>query len=380
MGLILTLETQVSMEKPGAGIESVELGLPGWRVHGASPRTLSLKVLLALTAAVLLAHVLLLQAPMSAALNPDPIAPAPMGVFSTRAVALVTAARPTAAVKPPATPPLAPSPPAAMLSTSAATITPAPPVTAPAPEQPSPESASADSLEPQPEPALEVAPRPLRESAAVLAAYALPGSVRLKYQVTSNKFPFSLNSELLWQQDGENFAARLEFSAFGLSRVQTSRGQITQQGLAPLRFSDKYRSEVAAHFVRDKGKVTFSANTPDAPLLAGAQDRLSILLQLAGMIAGAPEQFPSATTITIQTIGPRDADTWLFTVGDTETLSLPGGQQGALKLVRNPRQPFDQKVELWLAPALGYLPVRLRITDPNGDHVDQQWLASVSPP
>jgi len=58
---------------------------------------------------------------------------------------------------------------------------------------------------------------------------------------------------------------------------------------------------------------------------------------------------------------------------------LPGGQQLARKLVRNPRQEYDQKVELWLAPALGYLPVRMRITDSNGDFADQKWLASEAP-
>jgi hypothetical protein len=29
-----------------------------------------------------------------------------------------------------------------------------------------------------------------------------------------------------------------------------------------------------------------------------------------------------------------------------------------------------------LAPALGYLPARIRITEANGDYVDQQWLAT----
>ena len=161
--------------------------------------------------------------------------------------------------------------------------------------------------------------------------------------------------------------------------MQTSHGQITPAGLAPIRFSDKFRSEVAAHFNREQGKVTFSANTPDVPLLTGAQDRLSVLVQLAAMIAGDPGHFPPATTLAIQTIGPRDADTWLFTVGNEEKLTLPGGELATLKLVRNPRQEFDQKVELWLAPALGYLPARIRITEPNGDFVDQQWLATDRP-
>lgn len=228
----------------------------------------------------------------------------------------------------------------------------------------------------QPPDQVAAAPRPAPDRLSSVSAYALPGSANLKYKVEANKFPFSASAELRWQQDGESYEARLELSAFGQARVQTSRGQVTPQGLAPIRFSDKFRSEVAAHFVREKGKVTFSANTPDVPLLAGAQDRLSILLQLAAMVAGDPGHYPQATTIAIQTIGARDADTWLFTVGAEETLKLPGGEQATLKLVRNPRQEFDQKVELWLAPALNYMPARIRITEPNGDFIDQKWLAT----
>lgn len=227
--------------------------------------------------------------------------------------------------------------------------------------------------------ATETAPaRPPRELSAP-AKVLIPPPARLRYRVEANKFPFVLSSELLWQHDGRDYATRLSFSAFGQSRVQTSRGQLGDDGLLPVRFSDKTRSEVAAHFNRSQGRVMFSANTPDAPLLAGAQDRLSVLLQLGALLAGDPARYPAASTLTIQTIGPRDADTWLFTVGETETLELPGGTLQAVRLVRNPRKEFDQRVEIWLAPAQTYLPVRVRITDPNGDRVDQLWLGTEAP-
>ena len=69
----------------------------------------------------------------------------------------------------------------------------------------------------------------------------------------------------------------------------------------------------------------------------------------------------------------READQWLFTVEGEEELQLPGGALRALKLVRNPRKEFDQKVELWLAPGMDYVPVRLRLTQANGDWLEQQW-------
>jgi hypothetical protein len=133
---------------------------------------------------------------------------------------------------------------------------------------------------------------------------------------------------------------------------------------------------LAAHFNRPLGKVTFSANTPDVALLAGAQDRLSVLIQLAAMAANEPERFTSSTTLTIQTVGPRDSDLWLFTVRESEPLSLPGGKLEVIKLTRNPRQAYDQQVDIWLAPSLGYLPARIRITEASGDYVDLKWLRS----
>ncbi|MBK6387093.1 MAG: DUF3108 domain-containing protein [Rhodoferax sp.] len=171
----------------------------------------------------------------------------------------------------------------------------------------------------------------------------------------------------------------MEVSAFMVgSRVRTSAGRVTAQGLAPTRFSDKSRTELAAHFDHDKGRVTFS-NGPEAPLLAGAQDQLSLFIQLGALLAGEPSKYPVGTTISTQTVGPRAAETWVVTVEREEKLELPGGDLATVKLVRNPRREYDQKAEMWLAPSLSYLPVRLRITQPNGNYVDQQWRATEAP-
>ncbi|MDR3452434.1 MAG: DUF3108 domain-containing protein [Rhodoferax sp.] len=218
------------------------------------------------------------------------------------------------------------------------------------------------------------------------AAFKVPASTRLHYDVRAEARGLSLDAlgELLWRHDAGAYEARLDLTLPLLgTRSQTSAGRITPDGLAPTRFSDKVRSELAAHFERAQGgvggKIIFSANTLEAPLLAGAQDRLSVFLQLGAMLAGAPDQYPNGTTISLQIVGPRDADTWLFTVGDTEQLRLPIGELGAVKLTRNPLREFDSKVEMWLAPSLGYLPVRIRLTQANGDRFDQRLRASESP-
>lgn len=218
--------------------------------------------------------------------------------------------------------------------------------------------------------------------AQALQNYAFPGSVRLKYDVKIEYrgIPATFNGELLWLQDGKTYDARMEIS-LGLlgSVIQTSKGQLGAQGLEPVRFSDRRRSEVAAHFERNRGIVVFSANTPDAPLLPGAQDQLSMFMQLASMVGGDPNRFPAGIQIPFQSIGPRSSESWTFTVGNMETLALPGGPIKALKFSRPPANEYAQRAEVWLAPELAYMPVRIRLTEANGDIADQQWVSTQKP-
>jgi Protein of unknown function (DUF3108) len=205
-------------------------------------------------------------------------------------------------------------------------------------------------------------------------AFKAPESALLRYQVQGQAkgLNYWANAELEWQQDGQNYDSRLTVSAFLLgSRTQVSKGTIGPEGLMPTRFGDKGRSELAAHFQRDKGIISFSANSPDAPLLKGAQDRLSVVIQISSLFAGDPTRFPLGTMLSFQTVSQREAEVWHFLVEKEELLQLPFGEINAIKLNRKPRREFDQQIELWFAPTLGYLPVRLRITNANGDVVDQ---------
>ena len=210
----------------------------------------------------------------------------------------------------------------------------------------------------------------------------MPGSVRLKYNVTGgkDKLNYTARAELLWLQDGNTYEARQEVGAFLLgSRTFTSTGRMTADGLAPVRYSDKARNELAAHFDRDRQRVTFSANTPESPLQPGAQDRVSVFVQLASMLAGAPDKYPAGASLSVQIIGPRATEVWAIAVDGEEKLNLPGGELSAVKLTRAARGEFDLKTEFWLAPGLGYLPARIRFTQPNGDFVDMAWRATEAP-
>ena len=215
-----------------------------------------------------------------------------------------------------------------------------------------------------------------------VTAMSLPASARLDYHLTGSAkgLTYHAKGELAWQNTGSSYDARLTVSALFIgSRIMTSTGQVGAEGLSPGRFSDKYKTEVAAHFDAGNDQIIFSANTPVLPLVKGAQDRVSVVLQLGGMLAGNPAGFPEGSMISMYTVGPRDADSWTFRVEGDERLALPFGELSTVKLARQPRREYDQKVEVWYAPSLGYLPVRSKITQSNGDYVDQQLSALTRP-
>lgn len=364
--------------------------LPLAPAHAAPPwRALAL-----LAAVVLVAHALLLtSAPERFGPERNP---------ETPAKAFVTRNIPPAPVQPAAPPPVAtprpkpaPKPAAPRKSLPAAPQTPPPAVidatAASAPEAPAsavPEAPpDADRLRAEADAAAAIAaalaasapaPAPAGPVQTPVTAMALPGSVKLDYKMTGNAkgLTYHANAELRWENAGDSYNALMRVSALFLgSRSMASTGALSAQGLAPRRFSDKSRTEVAAHFEADKNQISFSANTPTLAWVPGAQDRVSVFIQLGGMLAGNPAGFPVGSTISTYTVGPRDADTWTFLVEAEEKLALPFGELATLKLTRQPRREFDQKVEIWYAPSLGYLPVRNKITQANGDFVDQQLSA-----
>ncbi len=212
-----------------------------------------------------------------------------------------------------------------------------------------------------------------------------PSPITLHFQVEATRKGLSLpaSSTLQWASDASGYVAQLHIDApWGRSRTQTSRGQIDQKwGLRPQRFGDRNRSEQAAHFewTRQPPVIRFSANTPDAVLTPTTQDRLSVLIQLAGWLTASPRKWSTGDRLTVPVAGARDSQTWTFEWGPLETLDLPSGRVTARHLVRMPTHAYDNRVELWLAPHLDHLPVRVRWTQANGDVVDQRLERTSQP-
>jgi len=323
------------------------------------------------------------------------------GKFSTRTIVLA----PPAPAAPPATPvptPAAPKPrpkpkpklkplPVQPLRAPAPEATESPLLTAtlrsptpsPPPSDPTPDTTGVPATATTEVPASAGAAATDAPQTTGTQALKIPGSTRLDFSVSGQQgtTPYQGGyGELNWLQNGTDYDLQLTLKLLFFTLFnQHSVGQIGREGLAPDRFAEKRRNraEQATHFVRDTSRIVFSNNKPDVPLQPGAQDRLSVLVQLGALLAGDAARYPPGSTITVQTAGTSDSDSWTFNVEGDETLDLPVGTTPTRKLSRSPRREFDDKVELWLAPRLDYLPVRLRVTQAKGDFFDIQ-LRSVS--
>jgi hypothetical protein len=245
------------------------------------------------------------------------------------------------------------------------------------------------SAKTKPEPAMETKSTATATAAVASTASRLPKPVyppatRLLYEGKGEEkgfLKYTAGGELVWAPDGTQYNAKLEIT-FLLARLRTwtSKGELSEYGLQPTRFGDKPRgAELATHFQRDKGIISFSANNPDVPLQPGAQDKLSALLQLSAIVAGAPARYGAGSSISFQAADAHRAEMWDFKVSGSESLELPGGTLSGIKLTKEPTVEFDQRIEVWLAPDIHYLPVRLRITESNGTFVDLLWRKTQKP-
>jgi hypothetical protein len=387
-GRVLLVLVLVALVAHGLALRNVAQGLGGGQVIGTRAFT---------TRSIALAPAPVAELPRRPTTATPPPAPPPRPRPPPRPKTDGVMAAAAVPAKPPPPPPTpataAPPDPLPAVPEPLPVLPEPPPAPRPPPAEPeplpTPPKADAQAPVDPPDAAASASP-PLPQASAPLASdtvaanrpLTIPGSIRLNFDASGKRgrFDYKAMGTMTWLQDGSGYDMRLEMGDWIIGkRVLTSTGKLGAEGLAPTRFSDKFRSERAAHFDRAQQRITFSANTPQAALQTGAQDQLSIFAQLAAMVAGDPLGFPIGATITIQTAGPRDADQWVFTVEREEMLNLPGGQVPALKLIRKPGKDYDQTVELWLAPQLAYLPARIRITNANGDYIDQQWRSSSSP-
>ena len=367
----------------------------------------------ALAAGVLLVHLLILLSSGAGIWRLQPESQK-LGPLQTRVVSLrgdATEAPQEKAITPQAPPPapvrqVAPASPQATsagIQAIASQALPAAPEVTESPVKPDEPTATNAALSPPPNPASET-PAPSQVDTVSSAtppavnnansnANALnaklgdfPSNVQINYRLTGQERGLSYHASgslKLQTKAGTTlpraYEAELQVKAFLVGRrIWRSVGQLTDKGLAPVRYSDSWRGERAAHFEADTQKISFSGNTPSAPLQAGAQDQVSLFIQMAAAVAG--QNFKIGSELNVQTATARDAVNWTLTYKSDDMIDLNGDRVETQRWVCLPRGKFDSQIEMWFAKSQGGLPVRIKITQVSGNFIDMEMRSSEALP
>lgn len=228
-----------------------------------------------------------------------------------------------------------------------------------------------------PEPdAVVVAPED--EAPAPVASDLLPGEVRLEFEVYRGDTLRIGETRYRWVHDGQRYRMDSVTETTGLAGLlkplridQSSEGEIGPQGVRPRLFvQDAQQSKPADEridFDWQRGRVMLRSGSTvsEHPLQPGSQDMASLWLELIWRAReGGTFDFNVAT-------GRRYTPRWFVPDAEPAELDTALGRL-AVRRIHMRAQPGDNQIEFWLAPALRWLPVRIRFTDRRGEVFDQR--------
>ncbi|PYD87345.1 hypothetical protein DNF23_39330, partial [Pseudomonas syringae pv. pisi] len=178
---------------------------------------------------------------------------------------------------------------------------------------------------------------------------------RLDYRVSGGGA-----ARLEWRTDGSSYRLALD----GILGALDSEGGLDDGGLAPLRASEPAGlGRASTEFDRARGVIVSHLGARRDQLAGGAQDRASLLLQLAGMGRANPDQLRGVLAFWIGAAGGARQER--YEVMEMETVDTGIGALEALRLAQLAPEGAP-RLEVWLAPGQAWLPVQLRLTLPDG--------------
>ena len=333
---------------------------------------------------------------------PPAVAPAPAAPpTSDRALPLV-AQRPKEAASAPAPPvpePPAPEPPAVEPEAAvpvepppaAVPVSPEPPPPAPPPdppEAPEPSSTMTDARPPPPVAAAPPGPSVAASAASAAASAAAPvhvaatpspsfdwpPSTRLSYLLQGDvNGPVDGSAQVEWLRSGQRYQVRFEVSAATFfSRRSVSDGELTARGLEPRQFQGEQRvmfktRRWSQQFTPDRITLSDGSDQPTAP---GVQDEASQFVQLTWLFTTQPQLLQVGRSIEVPLMINRRLDHWVYDVIEQETLRLSFGEVATFHVKPRRVRPGALAVEMWFAPTLQYLPVRIMVRQNESNHMD----------
>lgn len=211
-----------------------------------------------------------------------------------------------------------------------------------------------------------------------------PPSVTLKYDVQGLRDGKKVygSGKIIWRNMGDRYRIDGSASVLFFTLLQfSSDGMLDDFGVSPAIYTEKrfHKTATDTRFERERNTITFSASDKQYPRPGDAQDRASIIWQLAAIGRGNPAAFSAGASFDVFVAGVHDAEPWTITVSGAEDVTVDGDPASAWHVVRLP-QPgsYDQKIDIWLAPQQQWYPVKIRYTESNGEFLEMS-LSSQTP-
>ncbi|KUZ80408.1 DUF3108 domain-containing protein [Burkholderia ubonensis] len=213
--------------------------------------------------------------------------------------------------------------------------------------------------------------------------FAAPPSGDLQYDAFFNGMQNSTGT-IHWRTDGQTYelSVTMPVPFIGPFRYR-SQGRVDAYGIAPDRYVEQRgkRPENISIFNREIRQVVFTRTPDNAPLPDGTQDRFSMLMQLSGLVRGNPDAYRRGVTQQFFVIDNNSGETWPITVIGDEPVQTAAGFIETRHFMRLPRRAGDtRRIDMWLAPSLGWLPARLVQTEPNGAQIELLWHGPLAAP
>lgn len=210
------------------------------------------------------------------------------------------------------------------------------------------------------------APAPTLQASAT---QALPRQGKVSYALAHGADGFVVGQVLhTWEHDGRNYKMQSVTETTGIAAllkparvVQSSQGEVSAAGLRPKEFRhERVKGLDTASFDWTRRVVSYAGQ--EDKIVAGTQDMLSMYYQLVllGLKSGALEM-PIATG--------RKLESYRVEVLGEEVVTVPIGKRRTLRL--KTRGSGGDSIEVWIAPELRGLPVKIRFTDRKGEIFDQ---------
>jgi hypothetical protein len=216
---------------------------------------------------------------------------------------------------------------------------------------------------------------------------ARPVDAVLEYRVTAldpKKPDQSLvgNGTLSFHSDADHYRAallaRVTFVFVSLTVMSSeSSGIVGSDGLEPEHYSETPRNKPTstATFKRDvngSSLVSFSQGGEVASAAPGAQDRLTVLLQVGALMQANSALKQAGARFSIPVAGLKgNVEAWNFAVQGLEAVHADTGTAEGWHVSRVLRPGSnDRGIEVWVSNQMPSIPLRVRYSEPDGSTID----------